>query len=184
MGLHQRNLCHVRATPTIWTKVHLIIQYLDVIGDTSLTARKPASNYNETELIHKDRGKTMANFVSKTGVWNVVIGETELEPVMLDNLTPGKIVKVICQFFGRTMTDDLGDGYNYRVVETQGSLITATPDMGLVQGSDSWQFFSHIVLFEVPTGTTKAEFKLQLSRGDMNGKGSMMNYMLMAELLD
>jgi hypothetical protein len=126
----------------------------------------------------------MANYVSKTGVWDVAVGETELPTLTVENLSQGETMKVTCQFFGRTMTDDLGDGYGYRVVELQGALITLTPDIGLVQGSDSWQLFTHIVLFEVDSNIEKAEFKLNISKGDMNGQGVMMNYMLMAEVID
>jgi hypothetical protein len=66
------------------------------------------------------------------------------------------------------------------------ALIILTPNSGLVQGSDSWQLFSHVVLFEVPSALVgkKAEFSLEVSASEMNGKGSMMNYMLMAELID
>lgn len=125
----------------------------------------------------------MAHYVSKTGVWDIQSGETELPSLTIENLAAGKTIKVTCQFFGRTMTDDLGDGYGYRIAEAQGALITLTPNSGLVQGSDSWQLFTHVVLFEVPS-STKVEFKLNVSKGDMNGKGVMMNYMMMAELID
>lgn len=129
----------------------------------------------------------MAYYVSKTGVWDVSEGDSSLPSLSIENLAQGKIVKVTCQFFGQTMTDDLGDGFAYQVIEkSEKSLITLTPDSGLVQGSDSWQLFTHVVLFEVPSDAAgkQAEFALDISASDMNGKGSMMNYLLMAELID
>lgn len=126
----------------------------------------------------------MANYVSKTGVWDIKVGETDLPTLTVENLSQGKTVKVTCQFFGRTMTDDLGDGYGYNIGGAHKDLITLTPDSGLVQGSDSWQLFTHIVLFDVHSNAEKAEFKLDVSKGDMNGQGLMMSYMLMAEIIE
>jgi len=126
----------------------------------------------------------MANYISKTGAWDIKADETQVPSLNVEKLESGKTVKVTCQFFGRTMTDDLLEGYEYCITESNGSLITLTPDMGLVQGSDSWQLFTHIVLFEVPTAITKAEFKLHISKGETNGQGLMMNYLLMAEIID
>jgi hypothetical protein len=126
----------------------------------------------------------MANYVSKTGVWDVNGDKTELPILAVENLSVGKTVKVTCQFLGRTLSDDLGDGYGYQILETNGALITLTPNIGLIQGSDSWQLFTHIVLYEVPYSAEKAEFKLAISRDEMNGRGVMMNFMLMAEVID
>jgi hypothetical protein len=129
----------------------------------------------------------MAHYVSKRGVWEVSEDGSSLPSLSIENLAQGNIVKVTCQFFGQTMTDDLNDGFAYHIVEkSQVALIILTPNSGLVQGSDSWQLFSHVVLFEVPSALVgkKAEFSLEVSASEMNGKGSMMNYMLMAELID
>jgi hypothetical protein len=124
----------------------------------------------------------MVHYTSKTGVWNVDASEEEFPVLVVKGLSAGTLLKVTCQFFSRTMTDDLGDGYEYRLVENGATtLITLTPDGGLVQGSDSWQLFTHVVLFEVPASIDHTELALRINYGGMNGQGSMMNLTMIAE---
>ncbi|MEL6308832.1 MAG: hypothetical protein AAFQ52_11870 [Chloroflexota bacterium] len=125
----------------------------------------------------------MVEHISKIGVWDVVAGETDLPSLTIENLKADSTLKITCQFFGRTMTDDLGDGYIYRIRETGTNLITLTPDVGFVQGSDGWQLFTHVLLMQVPStaaGNTST-IQVLIGAGDMNGEGAMMNFVLMAE---
>lgn len=126
----------------------------------------------------------MLNHTSKTGVWDIKAGETKLPSISLENLKADSIIKVTCQFYGRTMTDSLSDGYTYRIQEEGTNLITLTPDIGFVQGSDSWQLFTHIVLFQVPSTANDSQsgIRVELDTGDMNGEGAMMNFVLFAEV--
>lgn len=128
----------------------------------------------------------MAYYVSKTGVWDIQAGETELPALTVGKLQGGSALKVTCQFYARTMTDDLRDGFTFRIQETETNLITLTPDLGLVQGSDSWQLFTHHVLFQIPSAADGKEthIKIQLDSGDMNGQGVMMNFVMFAEVLN
>lgn len=125
----------------------------------------------------------MITHISKTGVWDVVAEETTVPSLTVDNLTGGTTLKITCQFYGRTLTDDLGDGFIFRIQETGTNLITQTPAVGFVQGSDSWQLFTQIVLMDVPDSAEgkSSTIHVMLDAGDMNGEGAMMNYLLMVE---
>lgn len=125
----------------------------------------------------------MANYVSKTGVWDIIAGSIVTPELKLTRLDDTREVKVTCQFFARTMTDDLNDGFEYRIVADD-SLTPLTPIIGLVQGSDSWQLYTHIALFEVLPGNKEAQVDLHFLHGSMNGVGAMMNFFMLGEQLD
>jgi len=122
----------------------------------------------------------MANFVSKTGVWNIEAGQQNTPTLHLTGLDTNQVIKLTCQFSARTMTDDLGDGFEYSI-ENSGGASSLTPARGIVQGSDSWQLYTHVALFEVQSGG-KVDFSLITDTGSMNGKGAMMNFLLLAEM--
>lgn len=120
---------------------------------------------------------------SKTGVWDIQAGETSLPTITLNNLAANSIIKVTLQFFGRAQSDNLSEGYTYSIREKGTNLITLSPSFGLVQGQDSWQLFTHQVLFQVPGNVNdgQAGIFIDIGEGDMNGVGSMMNFTLFAE---
>lgn len=127
----------------------------------------------------------MVSYVSQTGVWEIIVGETTLPHITIENLPADSTLKVTCQFFGRSSSDDLIEGYTYRIQEGTANLITLTPDSGLVQGSDSWQLYTHVLLFQAPRGTDSKDLTINvhLDSGDMNGRGVMMNFVLLAEIV-
>jgi hypothetical protein len=124
----------------------------------------------------------MAHVVSRTGVWDVDDSEVTLPTLELSGIDSGKMIKLTCQFFARTRTDNLNDGFEY-TIQVSGATIPLTPGIGLVQGSDSWQLFTHIALFQAQS-TDKIIFNLVTDKSDMNGKGSMMNLLILAEIMD
>ena len=125
----------------------------------------------------------MLSYVSRTGVWDIQAGETKLPNIKLENLVANSTIKVTCQFYGRSMSDDLSEGYTYHIREGGVNLITLTPDIGFVQGSDSWQLYTHVMLFQVPgrVDRTETTINVEIDTGDMNGIGAMMNFVLIAE---
>ena len=125
----------------------------------------------------------MANYVSKMGVWDIVAGGISTPDLKLAQLDDTLTIKLTCQFFARTMTDDLADGFEYRI-SSDHRLTPLTPIIGLVQGSDSWQLYTHIALFDVMPGYHEAEVRLQFLHGSMNGIGAMMSFFMMGEQLD
>ena len=124
----------------------------------------------------------MAYAVSRTGVWDVDSDEATLPLLTINGIANGQTIKLTCQFFARTMTDDLGDGFEY-TIQVSGSVVPLTPGIGLVQGSDSWQLYTHIALFEAQS-PDEIQFKLTTEASDMNGKGAMMNFLMLAEIID
>ena len=124
----------------------------------------------------------MTYFVSRTGVWDVDSDEATLPTLSIKNLAGGQTIKLTCQFFARTLTDDLGDGFEY-TIQVNGAVVPLTPGIGLVQGSDSWQLFTHIALFEAQSAG-EIQFMLMTEASDMNGKGAMMNFLMLAEIIE
>lgn len=119
--------------------------------------------------------------VSRTGAWDIAVTEEPTTPSLtIDNLAQGGLLKVTCQFSAKTMTNDLGDGFEFDIVADD-MTHPYTPTKGLVQGSDNWQLYTFVSVFEVQTN--HAEFNLVLDDGGMSGKGAMMNFLLMAEVL-
>jgi hypothetical protein len=125
----------------------------------------------------------MVQYVSKTGVWDVSADDAQT-PSLPIPVPAGALVKVTCQFFARTMTDQNDDGFLYSLLASD-QAVSLTPLQGIVQGQDSWQMISHVALFEA-SGVgheTELEFGLQIERGGMHGRGSMMNFTLLAEII-
>jgi len=129
----------------------------------------------------------MVYVTSRIGVWDVGANASHTPDLELPTLQPDRVLKITCQFFARTFSDDLGDGFDYAITSSAAPhLVPLTPARGLVQGSDSWQQFSHVLLFEVlsPQSDETITFNIEVSRGDMNGRGFMMNYVMMAEWVE
>ena len=124
----------------------------------------------------------MAHVVSRTGVWDVDDPEVVLPSLELSGIDSGKMIKLTCQFFARTLTDNLEHGFEY-TIQVSGATVPLTPGIGLVQGSDSWQLFTHIALFEVQSRSSMT-FHLAIDKSDMNGKGAMMNLLMLAEIIN
>ncbi|MDQ7025703.1 MAG: hypothetical protein Q9P44_09100 [Anaerolineae bacterium] len=124
----------------------------------------------------------MATMVSRTGVWGIGEEDTTLPTLEVSSIETGQVIKLTCQFFARTMTDNLNDGFEYRL-EVNGGAVPLSPIMGLVQGSDSWQLYTHIALYEAQS-SDKIAFNLTTAESDMNGKGSMMSLLLLAETIE
>ena len=124
----------------------------------------------------------MAYAVSRTGVWDVDSDEAALPLLTVRDIVNKQTIKLTCQFFARTATDDLADGFEY-TIQVNGAVVPLTPGIGLVQGSDSWQLYTHIALFEAQS-SDEIEFKLTTEASDMNGKGAMMNFLMLAEIID
>ena len=123
----------------------------------------------------------MVHVVSRTGVWDVDDPEAVLPSLELSGIDRGRMIKLTCQFFARTLTDNLEDGFEY-TIQVSGAAVPLTPGIGLVQGSDSWQLFTHIALFEVQS-SSNIIFNLAIDKSDMNGKGAMMNLLVLAEIM-
>lgn len=126
----------------------------------------------------------MTHFVSKTGVWDVEIGTLQTPVLTVENIPSGSVLKVTCQFFARTLSDHHDDGFRYAIAVSDDGL-PLSPTQGIVQGSDSWQLYTHVAFYEVVSFgvSEKLDFALELSRGDLNGKGAMMNFLLTCEML-
>lgn len=124
----------------------------------------------------------MAYMVSRTGVWDIGEEDTTLPALEVSDIGKGQVIKLTCQFFARTLTDNLNDGFEY-TLEVSGGAVPLTPGIGLVQGSDSWQLYTHIALFEAQS-SNKIELKLVTGESDMNGKGAMMSLLLLAEVIE
>jgi len=122
-------------------------------------------------------------FVSKTGVWDVSDDDPQTPPLSV--VAPvGAQIKVICQFFARTMTDQNDDGFLY-TVQASDNAVSLTPLQGIVQGHDTWMMIAHTALFEASGvgETVELQFGLQIEPGGMRGRGSMMNFTLLAEVI-
>lgn len=126
----------------------------------------------------------MVFYVAKEGVWQVEAGSTSGTPVVqVPDLAPGKKVKVTCNFVARTMSDDNGEGFFYSIVSGNDYVVPVTPASNIFQGCDGWQSATLVALFEV-TGTESArgDFSVSFKKGDMDGKGTLLNFKLLAEV--
>jgi len=125
----------------------------------------------------------MAQVTSKTGVWDVSVDAPQT-PSLTVTVPVGAQVKVICQFFARTRTPGNDDGFLYTLLSSDNAA-SLTPLQGIIQGRDSWQMIAHTALFEA-SGVgeqVELEFGLQIESGGMQGRGYMMNFMLLAEVM-
>lgn len=127
--------------------------------------------------------------VSKTGVWDVAAGQISTPELTMRGVQAPQAIKLTCQFFARTLSDNLNDGFEY-TLEGNDDLPVAslTPNVGLVQGSDSWQLYTHTVLFEVLSTGAQPEpldisFNIIIAKQGMSGSGAMMNYTMLAEMV-
>ncbi len=128
----------------------------------------------------------MAYFVSKEGVWSLITGGRSETPLLeVPSLRPGQIVKVTANFFARTSTNDIGEGFYYSLGTANPTDAAAlTPAVGLFQGDEGWKSCTLIVLFEI-TGTNEveADFELTFSKGDLNPRAEISNVTLIAEVM-
>lgn len=123
-------------------------------------------------------------YISKTGVWDISDDDPQT-PNLSVTAAVGTQVKVTCQFFARSMTDHYDDGFLY-TLQSSDNCVSLTPLQGIIQGHDTWLMIAHTALFEVsgiPGELVDLEFSLQVESGGMNGRGSMMNYTLLAEVI-
>lgn len=128
----------------------------------------------------------MAYYVSKEGVWSLVTGGRSETPMLeVAGLRPGQIVKVTANFFARTSTNDIGEGFYYALSTANPTDAAAlTPTVGLFQGDEGWKSCTLIVLFEITgTGEVEADFELTFSKGDLNPRAELSNVTLIAEVL-
>lgn len=125
----------------------------------------------------------MVEFISKTGVWDVSADDPQT-PTLTMTVPVGTQVKIVCQFFARTMTAENDDGFLYTILSSDNA-VSLTPLQGIIQGCDSWQMIAHTALFEASGvgDTAELQFGLQIENGGMQGRGSLMNFMLLAETM-
>lgn len=132
----------------------------------------------------------MIFMTSKTGAWDVVAGQVNTPELLVRGVHSTHAIKITCQFFARTMSDELIDGFEYTIAPADDAPVAnLTPNVGLVQGSDSWQSYVQVVLFEVLTTSEltapmDVAFNLSIAKQGMNGSGAMMNYSMFAELVE
>jgi hypothetical protein len=128
----------------------------------------------------------MAYYAAKEGVWALVTGGRSETPLLsVGGLRPGQIVKVTANFFARTGTNDISEGFYYTLATVNPLAASAlTPATGLFQGDEGWKSCSLVALFEVRgTDTIQADFELTFSKGDLNPRAQISNVVLIAELL-
>lgn len=128
----------------------------------------------------------MAQMVSKEGVWSLMIGGRSETPMLeVSGLQAGQRVKVTANFFARTSTNDIGEGFYYTLATAnQGDAVALTPATGLFQGDEGWKSCTLIVVFEIQgSGTVEADFELTFSKGDLNPRAQLSNVLLLAETL-
>lgn len=128
----------------------------------------------------------MAYYVSKEGVWSLITGGRSETPLLeVPGLRAGQIVKVTANFFARTSTNDIGEGFYYSLgTANPADAAPLTPAVGLFQGDEGWKSCTLIVLFEITgMGEVEADFELTFNKGDLNPRAEISNVTLIAEVM-
>ncbi|MCU0514072.1 MAG: hypothetical protein MUE40_16065 [Anaerolineae bacterium] len=122
----------------------------------------------------------MAQFVSRDGVWDVISGgRSETPSLTVTGLQPGMLLKLTCQFTTRTE----GGFYASLGTADDDDVVGLSPAATLVQGS-TWHTCTLVCLFQVLPGTDgAAEFECLFNKGDQDGHGTLMNFLLLVETL-
>ncbi|MGB1287788.1 MAG: hypothetical protein ACPG7F_14710 [Aggregatilineales bacterium] len=120
----------------------------------------------------------MMYYAAKDGVWQISEG-SDTPTLSIGDAAAGTHVKVTCNFTARTMSDDNGQGFYYRIVSNSASALT--PVSSVFQGCDGWQTATLVGLFEVTTTDDETTFSVVFDAGDMDGKGTLLNFTLLAE---
>lgn len=126
----------------------------------------------------------MAQYASREGVWELVTGGRSETPLLeVAGLAAGEVVKVTANFFARTSTNDISEGFYYTLASADGADAAAlTPATGLFQGDEGWKSCTLIVLFEVRgSGEVEADFELTFAKGDLTPRAQLSNVTLIAE---
>jgi hypothetical protein len=130
----------------------------------------------------------MAFFVSKEGVWDLIAdGQNETPTLTVTNLKAGSLVKITVNFTAQTSLDHAREGFYFSVnadAHSQSDVLAMTPTASALQGTQGWHSAVLIAVFEVLSTTDgTATFECAFSKGDLAGKGTLMNFVMLAELL-
>lgn len=127
----------------------------------------------------------MAFFVSREGVWDIVAGSSDTPALKVTGLQAGDMLKVTVNFCAHATTRDANEGFYYTLsTDSDDDVMAVTPATAIFQGDDGWQSCTLIAVFQVlPSTDGEAEFSCQFNKGDLTGSGTMMNFVLLAEML-
>ncbi len=128
----------------------------------------------------------MAFFVSREGVWDIVPGGSSETPVLkVTGLKAGSLVKVTVNFSAHATNRATNEGFYYTLSSSSSDDVMAvTPASAVFQGDDGWQSCTLITIFEVlPNSKGGAEISCLFNKGDLTGTGTLMNFVMIAEML-
>ncbi|HEX9923102.1 MAG TPA: hypothetical protein VGD99_10595 [Anaerolineae bacterium] len=134
----------------------------------------------------------MTDFISKSGVIDLSVGDSPSRagtPILeMQNLIPGNLVEIKCNFFARTNQPGRGNGFYYDISAVNTDEIEAlTPTEGIFQSSDGWQSATLIALFKVVkvsnSPTEDVDFEVLFHKGDLNGAGQLLNFVLVGDVI-
>jgi hypothetical protein len=128
----------------------------------------------------------MAFFVSREGVWDIVPGGSSETPALkVTGLTAGGLVKVTVNFCAHATNRAANEGFYYSLTSSSSDDVMAvTPATAIFQGDDGWQSCTLITIFEVLSNSKgAAELSCHFNKGDLTGTGTLMNFVLLAEML-
>lgn len=134
----------------------------------------------------------MANFVSKSGVTDIDVGESPSRsgtPLLeMRNLVQGNIVRVTANFAARTAEAGLENGFGYQLSAVNADEVTAlSPVDSIFQSSDGWQSCTLTVYFRIDavtdSPTEDVDFEILFRRENLSGKGSILNFLLYGEVV-
>ena len=129
----------------------------------------------------------MTKFVQQSGVFSVQAGGRSDTPILeVPNLIAGNIVRVTCNFYARV--DGSGgraQGFYFEIKPTKDEAEALTT--GGFQGSNSWQSVTKTAFFQVAsTGgqpVDDVDFEVVFSAGDLDGEGSLRDFLLYADVV-
>lgn len=128
----------------------------------------------------------MAFFVSREGVWDIVPGSGSETPTLkVSGLQAGSLVKVTVNFCAHATNRSANEGFYYALSSSsRDDVMAVSPATAVFQGDDGWQSCTLITIFEVlPNSKGDAELSCQFNKGDLTGTGTIMNFVLLAEML-
>jgi hypothetical protein len=128
----------------------------------------------------------MAHYTSKQGVWSLMVGGRSETPMLeVAHLKAGQIVKVTVNFFARTGTNDISEGFYYSLsTANPADAIALTPTQGLFQGDEGWKSCTLITLFEIQgDGEIEADFEVTFQKADLMPRAQLSNFVFLAEIL-
>lgn len=127
-------------------------------------------------------------FVQLSGVNNIVDGGQSGTPVLsMPNLINQNVVKITVTFLARAGAD-VSNGFYYKIqpVKASSAKTLSSPD-SIVQGNAGWQTTTKTVFFlvtlDISSPTADIDFKIEFSKGDLDGQGQFDNFLMTGEVV-